>query len=877
MDGHMLRFLGYLFSIGFLIFLGLAIAAGYIIWETSKTLPDTAVLKEYKPKVITRVHAADGSLLAEYATERRLFVPVSVMPKRLIQAFISAEDKNFYHHFGIDPMALARAMVQNARYVITGSKRRFVGASTITQQVAKNFLLSNERTLRRKIREALIALKIESTFTKDQILELYLNEIYLGRGAYGVAGAALTYFGKSLEELTLPEMAFLAALPKKPTRLDPERNHKEAVARRNWVLGRMLANGYITQEEYEKAVNTPLEVHPRPFGGRLFAAEYFTDEVRRQVSRLYGKEVLYGGGLSVRTTLDPKLQIMARHALARGLIQFDRSRGWRGPIRHVDLKPGEDWAGLIAKEKLPRDLRPWRIAIVLKVEKDRAVIGLKPESGGKRQGQAAGKNGTARETGVIPLEGLTWARKALGLTKKGHVKLGPKVKKVSDVLKAGDVIYVAPLGKKGQWQLMQVPEVQGAMVVMDPHTGRVKALVGGFSYGLSQFNRATLAKRQPGSAIKPFVYAAALDNGYTPASVVLDAPIEFRMRDGTVWKPKNYSNKFYGPSTLRRGIEFSRNVMTVRLANDMGIDKFATLTERMGIYDHLPRVLAMSLGAGETTLMRLVTAYAMLANGGKKIEAAVIDRIQDRYGRTVYKHDKRECPKCKAERWENQPEPEIIENREEVINPYTAYQITSMLQGVVQRGTARSAFKDFPWPVAGKTGTTNNERDAWFIGYTPDLVVGVYVGYDTPRPMGRDATGGHLAAPIVADFLRMALKGRPAVPFRTPPGIQLIPIDPKTGRRAVYGDPNVILEAFKPGEEPPEEGGPVIGADGRLAAGPGNEAEILGGMQGTGDGLDYGLEGGAAAGVTAPANDNAPPEAATEEEGGLTTGTGGLY
>ncbi len=868
----MLRFLGYLFSIGVLIVIGLAIAAGYIIWETSKTLPDTAVLKEYKPKVITRVHAADGSLLAEYATERRLFVPVSVMPKRLIQAFISAEDKNFYHHFGIDPLALARAVVQNLGYVITGRKRRFVGASTITQQVAKNFLLGNERTIRRKIREALIALKIESTFTKDQILELYLNEIYLGRGAYGVAGAALTYFGKSLEELTLPEMAYLAALPKKPTRLDPERNHKEALARRNWVLGRMLANGYITREEYEKAVNTPLQVHPRPFGGRLFAAEYFTDEVRRQVSRLYGRDELFGGGLSVRTTLDPKLQIMARHALARGLIQFDRSRGWRGPIRHVDLAKVEDWGAAIARDSLPRDLRPWRIAIVLKVEKDHAVIGLQPRAG------RGGKPSDERETGVIPLAGLSWARKALGLTKKGHVKLGPKVKKAADVLKPGDVIYVAPMGKKGQWQLMQVPEVQGAMVVMDPHTGRVKALVGGFSYGLSQFNRATLAKRQPGSSIKPFVYAAALDNGYTPASVVLDAPIEFRMQDGTVWKPKNYSNKFYGPSTLRRGIEFSRNVMTVRLANDMGIDKFATLTEKMGIYDHLPRVLAMSLGAGETTLMRLVTAYAMLANGGKKIEAAVIDRIQDRYGRTIYRHDKRKCPGCKATRWENQPEPEIIENREEVINPYTAYQITSMLQGVVQRGTAKGAFKDFPWPVAGKTGTTNNERDAWFIGYTPDLVVGVYVGYDTPRPMGRDATGGHLAAPIVADFLRMALKGKPAVPFRTPPGIQLIPIDPKTGKRAVYGDPNVILEAFKPGEEPPEEGGPVIGAEGRLAAGTGagGGVEIYGGVQGS-DGGQYGLGGGGAAGSGLPANDNAPAGAATEEEGGLTTGTGGLY
>ena len=865
----MLRFLGYLFSGFFVLFIGAAIAAGYIIWETSKTLPSTDALKNFRPKVITRVHAADGSLLAEYAEERRLFVPVSVMPKRLIHAFISAEDKNFYKHPGVDPAALARAVLQNAYFYITGSKRRFIGASTITQQVAKNFLVGNERTIQRKIREALIAFRIESTFTKDQILELYLNKIYLGRGAYGVAAAALTYFGKSLDELTLPEMAYLAALPKKPGRLDPIRDHEAAVKRRNWVLWRMFENGYITRAEYEEAVKTPLEAHIRPFGGQMFAADYFTDEVRRQLRRLYGRDVLMGGGLSVRTTLDPKLQIMARHALARALIRFDRAHGWRGPVKHVDLATVSDWGALLAKMKVPRDIAPWTLAIVLDVTKDEAIIGLRPKKSAKKgEGEAAEK-----KTGRIPLSAVAWARKAKGLSKKGYIRLGPKVKAVSDVLAPGDIVWVAPMEKPGLFALMQVPKVQGAMVVMDPHTGRVKALVGGFSYGLSQFNRATQAKRQPGSAIKPFVYAAALDNGYTPASVVLDAPIEFRMRDGTVWKPKNYSNKFYGPSTLRRGIEQSRNVMTVRLANDMGIEKFTKLAERMGIYDRLPPVLSMSLGAGETTLLRLTTAYAMLANGGKRIEAAVIDRIQDRYGRTVYRHDKRECPKCKAERWENQPEPEIIENREEVINPYTAYQITSMLEGVVQRGTAKSAFKDFPWPVAGKTGTTNNERDAWFIGYTPDLVVGVYIGYDTPQPMGRDATGGHLAAPVVADFLRMALKGKPAVPFRTPPGIQLIPIDAKTGKRAIYGDPNVILEAFKPGEEPPEEGGPVIGGG---AAVLGGEPAVAGGTleddTGTGAGAGgYGYGAGAAAGG---GGDDAVGDGG---DGGLTTGTGGLY
>ncbi len=848
----MLRFIGYLFSAGFVVFLAVAAAVGYIIWGTSKTLPGTEALANYQPEVLTRVHAADGSLLAEYAHQRRLFVPVEAIPKKLIEAFISAEDKNFYHHAGVDPQALARAMVQNLIKYVRGGKGRYIGASTITQQVAKNFLLSNERTLKRKIREALIALRIESAFSKDKILELYLNEIYLGRGAYGVAGAALTYFGKSLDELTIPEMAYLAALPKKPGRLDPVRNHDDALARRNWVLGQMRKNGYITRAEYEKAVATPLEARIRPFGVKLFAAESFTDEVRRRVRRLYGKDVLYEGGLSVRTTLDPRLQIYARKALTSALLRFDRSHGWRGPVRHFDLAATPDWPHRLAAMKMPRDLSPWRLAVVLDVADDRAEIALRPQGA-----RPAVKDAAALERGVIPLKNVLWARRARGLDrKKVRVLLGPKVKKVSDVLRRGDVVYVAPDGA-GAWRLMQVPQVQGALVAMDPHTGRIKALVGGFSYGLSQFNRATQARRQPGSAIKPFVYAAALDNGYTPASVVLDAPIEIRLRNGEVWKPKNYSKKFYGPSTLRRGIEFSRNVMTVRLAQDMGVEKFTSLAERMGIYRKLPPLLSMALGSGETTLLRLTTAYAMLANGGKRIEASVIDRIQDRYGRTVFRHDKRQCPGCRAKEWKNQPEPEIIENREEVINPYTAYQITSMLRGVVQRGTARNAFKDFPWPVAGKTGTTNDERDAWFIGYVPDLVVGVYVGYDKPRPMGKAASGGHLAAPIVADFLRMALKGQPPVPFRTPSGIELIPIDPKTGRRADYGDDNVILEAFKPGNEPPEESAtPVIGEG--APAGVANGGPVI--------------EGG-----VLPGSD--PGDGGADDGGdvGLTTGTGGLY
>ena len=870
----MLRFLGYLFSVFSVLFIAVAVVALYVLNDISKTLPDASTLKNYAPEVVTRVHAGDGSLLAEYARKKRLFVPVAAMPRKLIHAFISAEDKNFYHHPGIDPMALARAIVQNLGYVIRGKKRRFVGASTITQQVAKNFLVGSERTLRRKIREALIALKLEATFSKDYILELYLNQIYLGRGVYGVAAAALAYFGKRLDELTTEEMAFLAALPKKPGRLDPVKNHDEALARRNWVLGQMLRNGYITKEEYERAKATPLTVRPRTFGVKQFSALSFTEEVRRRVIQLYGRDALYTGGLSVRTTLDPKMQVVARRVFTAALVRFDREHGWRGPVGHIDLNSVPDVGRALLKYKLPRDMRPWNLAVVLEVHDDAAVIALRPE-----------KKGEAPRRGIIPLELMRWARPAGG--PKG--KRGREPKSAADVLKPGDVVYVAPAGK-GQWHLMQVPEVQGAMVVMDPHTGRVKALVGGFSYGLSQFNRAVQAKRQPGSAIKPFVYAAALDNGYTPSSVVLDAPITITLDNGETYTPKNYSKKYYGPSTLRRGIEQSRNVMTVRLALDMGLEKFTSLVEKLGVYRKLPRVPSAALGARETTLLRLVTAYGVLANGGKKITASLIDRIQDRYGRTVWRHDKRQCPKCPAERWENQPEPEIIEHSEELINPYTAYQITSMLQGVVQRGTAKSAFKNFPWPVAGKTGTTNDNRDAWFIGYTPDLVVGVYVGYDKPRSMGKKATGGHLAAPIVADFLREVLKGKPPVPFRTPPGMQLIPIDPKTGKRASFGDPGVILEAFKPGEEPPEDdaAGNVIGAGyGGAAHGAANDNVAADVRVFGGEAADDGLNGatglpGADAGGAQPDSfaggaDAGADGGAAQDEGDLTTGTGGLY
>jgi penicillin-binding protein 1A len=817
----MLRFFGFLFASGFIIFCGLAVGAGYIIWQTQQDLPDYKLLASYEPPVMTRVHAADGSLIAEYAKERRLFVPAGAMPKQLIAAFLSAEDKNFYHHSGLDWQGIGRAVVMNLKARVSGGSRKLVGASTITQQVAKNFLLSSEQTAQRKLKEALLAKRIEQTFSKDQILELYLNEIFLGLNSYGVAAAALNYFGKALDELSVDQMAYLAALPKGPNNYHPFRQEQKAIERRNWVLSRMAENGYITEEEARTYQQQPLGVTAETTGARLFTAESFAEEVRRELLQLYGEDKLYNGGLSIRTTLDPKYQIMARQALTRGLLKFDRSRGYRGPLKSID--PSADWGAALAQSEFSADLEPWTLAVVLEVDDAEARIGLRPQIG------PSGKAETERTTGVIPIDLLKWARAA-----NGEAGLGPEITSPAQVLKPGDVIYAAPAKEKGVYHLVQMPEIEGALVAMDPHTGRVLALVGGFSYGKSQFNRAVQAMRQPGSSFKPFVYAAALDSGYTPSSVVLDAPVEIKLETGETWAPQNYTRKFYGPSTLRRGIELSRNVMTVRLAQDLGMKRVAELAERLGIYDRMSSVLANSLGAGETTLLRMTAAYSMLDNGGKRIKPTLIDRVQDRYGRTIFRHDERDCAGCKAETWNDQPEPELLDNRDEVINPYTAYQITSMLEGVVQRGTGQRV-RAVGKPVAGKTGTSNDEKDAWFIGYTPDLTVGVYVGYDNPRPMGRDATGGELASPIVADFLKLALKDKPATPFRVPSGVQLIPIDPATGQRAPYGDPNVILEAFKPGEGPADET-VVIGA------------------------------------TTAPADGEA-----AVIEGGLTTGTGGLY
>ncbi|MGD9768569.1 MAG: penicillin-binding protein 1A [Pseudolabrys sp.] len=798
------RFLGFLFAAGTILFVvGVAATAG-LLWHYSKDLPDYSQLQDYEPPVMTRVHAADGSLLAEYARERRLYLPIQAVPKLVINAFVSAEDKNFYEHGGLDFGGIARAgllYVQNM-----GSSRRPQGASTITQQVAKNFLLTNEVSFTRKIKEALLALKIERTYSKDKILELYLNEIYLGFSAYGIAAASLLYFDKSVHELTIAEAAYLAALPKAPSLLNPFRARERAIERRNYVIDRMREDGKITAADAEKAKKSPLDVTVRGTGAHIFAAEYFAEEVRREINERYGEKKLYEGGLSVRTTLDPKLQQLARQVLVNGFVNFDEKDGYRGPVSKIDI--GGDWGVKLADVRALNDVQ-WKLAVVLEVNDQTARIGIQPPR------EPGGGVSKARDIGLISVDGVKWAK-----AKEGPQR-GKAITKVTQVLNPGDVIYVEPMKQDGQFRMRQVPEVSGAIVAMDPNTGRVLAMVGGFSFDQSQFNRATQALRQPGSSFKPFVYAAALDNGYTPSTQVLDAPLEIDQGAGQgVWAPQNYEGKFYGPSTLRFGIEHSRNVMTVRLAQDIGMPMVAEYAKRFGIYDDLPPYLSFALGAGETTLLRMVSGYAMLDNGGRRVKPTLVDRIQDRYGHTVYKHDERECRGCDADKWANQPEPSLVDRREQVLDPMTAYQMTSMMEGVVQRGTA-TILREVGKPVAGKTGTTNDEKDAWFIGYTPDIVVGVYMGYDKPRHLGRGATGGHLAAPIVKDFLKTALADKPSMPFRVPAGIKLIRVDAKTGMRAGPETAKAILEAFKPGTAPPDNYSVVGYGDGTGAPGGG--------------------------------------------------------
>ena len=798
-----LRFLGFAFTAGVLVFLAASAVAGYILWQVTQDLPDYEKLANYEPAVMTRVHANDGSLIGEFAREKRIYVPIQSIPQRLINAFLAAEDQNFYEHKGVDIQGIARAVKVNVENILSGKARRPEGASTITQQVAKNFLLTSDQTMTRKLKEAILAIRIERAYSKEKILELYLNEIFLGMGSYGVAAAALNYFGKELQDLEIEEVAYLAALPKGPNNYHPFRYRQRAIDRRNWVIGRMAAEGFIKPEEGEAARAKPFTIAARPFGTSLFAAEYFAEEVRRNVIDLYSEDKLYGGGLSIRSTLDPNLQKMARIALREGLVRYDRKRGYRGPVKKISV--AGDWGATLAEIPVLSDLAPWRLGVVLESGRDKAVVGLQPEK------SAAGAVSSARQTVELRLDEVKWAR-----SKKGSGT-------VAEILPVGDVIYVAPsegltkedengnevkgaAANSNSWRLMQIPKIEGALVVMDPHTGRVLAIAGGFSYAESQFNRAVQAKRQPGSSFKPIIYAAAIDNGYNPSSIMMDQPIEVEQGNGQdVWKPKEYEGGAgnHGATTLRVALEKSRNLVTVRLANDIGMPTVAEYARRFGVYDELPPLLSMALGAGETTLLRMATAYCAFVNGGKQVHATLIDRIQDRWGKTIWHHDSRECRACSAESWQGQDEPELVDVRKQVLDPHTAYQVTSMLEGVVKRGTGYKVAK-VGKPLAGKTGTTNDEKDAWFVGFSPDLVVGVFIGYDNPEPMGKGETGGGIAAPVFRDFMQMALAGQPATPFRVPPGIKLVRVDAQTGLRATATTEKTILEAFKPNEDAPD-------------------------------------------------------------------------
>jgi penicillin-binding protein 1A len=838
--GFFLRFLGFMFAAGMILFIAVAGAAAFVLWKVSNELPDYEVLANYEPPVMTRAHANDGSLLSEFSRQRRIYVPITAIPACVIDAFISAEDKNFYQHGGLDVQGIIRAVVTNLSHAQSG--RRAVGASTITQQVAKNFLLTRDQTIERKLKEAILAIRIERAFTKEQILELYLNEIYLGVGAYGVAAASQSYWNKALNELTLADCAYLATLPKAPSNYDPFKHPDRAIARRNWVIDRIVENGYATTDEGEAAKAQPLNVIKRATGPKIFASEYFAEEVRRAILDRFGEDKLYGGGLSVRTTLDPRMQRIAHAALVKELVTYDRAHaGWKGPLKQIKL--AGDWGKTLAGISVWNDIDPWRLAVVLEVSKDQAKIGLRPDR------DEYGKLVEEREVGIIPIQEVKW-------TGKGSVNA---------VLKPGDVVYVAPRMKppendvglakdviQGEWSLMQVPEISGAIAVMDPHTGRVLAISGGFSFAQSQFDRATQARRQPGSSFKPIIYTTALDNGYTPSSIVVDGPICVSQGKGMPqWCPSNYERGHAaGPSTLRFGIEHSRNLMTVRLSRDLGMPIIREYARRFGVYDNLMLALSMSLGAGETTLLRMVTAYSMIDNGGKKVEATFIDRVQDRYGRTIWRHDGRDCSQCAAREWKNQPEPELVDNRKQIVDPMSAFQMVGIMQGVVQSGTAQK-LKVLNRPIAGKTGTTNDYKDGWFIGYTPDIVVGAYVGYDQPRSMGRSATGSGVAAPIVRDFMAEALKDVPPVPFRAPPGIRLVRVNHKTGQPARPGDKTAIVEAFKPGQEP---AGSVVE-----------------------DIVDDGAEQTVGDGFGPPPPPPPPLNPAPGNDRALTSGTGGLY
>ena len=783
-------FFGWIFSWLTLAALMGALALGAVFWMYGRDLPSHEALAQYTPPTISRIYSGQGRIIDEFAKERRLFTPIEDVPDLVKQAFISAEDKNFYNHKGYDVLGIIKAALDAAR----GERLR--GASTITQQVMKNFLLSADRSAERKVKELILAARLEQTLSKDKILELYLNEIFLGQNSYGVTAAAQTYFNKTLDKLTPEEVAYLAVLPKAPSRYHPVRQMERAVGRRNFVLKEMFENGYLTKAAYETARAAPLKSVQNgdfeSFKKSLPPRDYFTDEIRRQLTRDFGEGEFFSGGLSIRATIDPEMQTEAAKAFRHGLEKYDRSRGvWRGTGKTLPaeaLTSESAWRAALGNVKIARDVflqSVWHPAVVLEVTNNAARVGI--------EGVVQDADGH-----WVPAKDMAWARKRLE-----NGKLGPKGK----LLTVGDVVHIRAMVKDSdgsfiRWTLRQIPEIQGGFMAMDVHTGRVLAMQGGFSYQHSVFNRASQAMRQPGSNFKPFVFSAALDSGYTPATIVVDAPIEINTPDG-VWRPKNSSHKFYGPTPLRTGIEQSRNIMTIRLASEIGMDLVAQYGEKFGLYDRMNPFLANALGAQETTLMKVVTGYAMIANGGERITPTLVDRVQDRYGKTIFRHDNRVCNDCQLDMLEPGRAPKVISNRERVIDAITAYQIRSMMQGVVQRGTAKGKIS-LGVPVAGKTGTTNDAKDVWFTGFTSNIVAGCYMGFDTPRSLGRGAFGGTLCAPVFNQFMKHATKKYGGGKFAVPPGGHFIKIDRFTGARLSdnASGPNVVAEYFRDGEDP---------------------------------------------------------------------------
>ena len=789
-----LSLLGTVFSLITLVVVIVGLSIGAVLHIYGKDLPSHESLANYTPPTISRIYSVEGRIIDEFARERRLFTPAEDIPDLVKQAFISAEDKNFYTHHGYDAMGIASAIYD----AVKSRGQNVRGASTITQQVMKNFLLSGDRQMERKIKEIILATRIEETLSKEQILELYLNEIFLGQNSYGVTAAAQTYFNKSLRALAPHEAATIAAMPKAPSDYHPVREKERLLDRRNFVLREMWENGYLTEAEYRAEREMPLRSVQNgdftPFSAELPPRDYFTDEIRRQLSEIYGEGEFFTGGLSVRATIDPEMQVHAARALRRQLEAYDRGQGrWRGTGESLPeevLGTEADWQAALASLRVPRDIELdglWFPAVVLETGDQVMRIGIEGIDGVQE----------------VPRSDIRWLPGDFRAT-----------------FARGEVVHVRAVTKDGafeNWSLRQVPEVQGAFMAMDVNTGRVISMQGGFSYQHSVFNRATQAMRQPGSSFKPFVYAAALDSGYSPATIVVDAPIEINTPQG-LWRPRNSSNKFYGPTPLRTGIEQSRNLMTIRLAQEVGMDLVARYAERFGVYQNMGQFLANSLGSEETTLFNMVAAYAMFANGGERVRPSLVDRVQDRFGRTVYRQDTRDCVDCRDPGIARDRGPRIVSDRERVMNAITAYQLTSMMTGVVERGTARGAI-NLPVPVAGKTGTTNDARDVWFVGFTSNIAAGCYIGHDQPRGLGRSAYGASLCAPVFQEFMKEAVQKYGGGPFEIPPGGHFIKIDRFTGARLpddASGD-YVVAEYFRDGEEPffgvAYDGGFAMGRD----------------------------------------------------------------